>query len=98
MSRNKITLYIVELAQTLSGTKKPRLDDRVYADLGISGSDAVEFYEMIEKHFDVDIRPITESSVEIRAGWFRKPHRKSVGRDPSLEELCLFVESKRESR
>ena len=92
MSRDDISAYVVDLAQALSGTEKPSLDSRVYADLGISGSDAVEFYEKVEKHFGVDIRPVTESSVEVGAGWFRKAHRKSVARDPSLEELCSFVE------
>jgi hypothetical protein len=94
MNRDDITAHLIGLAKIFSGAEKPRLDDRVYADLGISGGDAVEFYDRIEKEFGIDIRAVTETSVEVKPGWFQKARRKSVARDPSLAELCAFVESK----
>jgi hypothetical protein len=92
MSRDEISMYIVGLAQMLSGAKKVSVDDRVYADLRLSGSDAVEFYDKIEKRFGVDLRPVTETRVEVGSGVFGSARYKNIARDPHLNELCSFIE------
>ena len=92
MSRNDIDAYVVELAQTFSACEAPRNDQRVFTDLGISGSDALEFYDTIEKHFAVDLRPVTEISVDVPRNRFRRAHSKQIARDPSLGEICAFID------
>jgi hypothetical protein len=93
MSRDEVEDFILKQAQVFSANQQAGLDDYVYKDLGIGGGDAVEFYQSIEKRFAIDIRPITESAVELEAAWFRKARRKSVARDLTLKEIATFIEA-----
>lgn len=92
---NEVEDFILKQAQVFSANQHAGLDDFVYKDLGIGGGDAVEFYRSIEKRFSVDISPITESSVEVKATWFRKARRKSIARDLALKEIATFIEAQK---
>jgi len=67
------------------------INDRVVGDLQITRGDAVEFYNEIERAFNVDLRPITETT--IRRG---KPRiwREAITQaplDPTIMEIVAFV-------
>jgi hypothetical protein len=91
MMLDEVENYILKQARTFSANERAKLEDYVYRDLGIGGSDAVEFYEDIEKNFGVNIKSITETSVEVEATWLRKAYRKSVARDVNLAEIVKFI-------
>ncbi|HKP33700.1 MAG TPA: hypothetical protein VJT70_02845, partial [Sphingomicrobium sp.] len=83
--------FVLHLARRFSAIGELTLDEHLYADLGISGSDAVEFYETIEERFAIDLRPVTEFSVQSGPKWLAKARDKKIGRDPTLRELCSFI-------
>ena len=91
MTQNEIEEYILRQARAFSANRHVNLDDYIYKDLKIGGGDAVEFYSDIEKMFDIDLRPITETTVEAVGSWFRKPRHKAVPRDFPLREIVSFV-------
>lgn len=93
MMKLEISEFVMKLARNFSGISYVRASDQLYADLNISGSDAVEFYEIIEKNFGVDLRPVTEIEVE-KEGWLKKTRRKKIPRDPTLQELCDFLDTR----
>ena len=94
MSNDDVENFILKQAQLFSGKSAIELKDLVYEDLGIGGGDALEFYRSIEERFSVDIRPVTESTVDLEASWFRKARQKTVACDPALKDIVALIEAK----
>ena len=93
MTQQDVAQRVLALAQEIGGVRNASLSDRVYANLGISGGDAVEFYDKLEADFSVDIRPVTETVVDVPRRWFRKARRARVARDPTLLEISSFIQT-----
>lgn len=92
MIGNEVGEFIMNLAEKIAGAKIFSEDARIYADLGISGNDAIDLYNKIEDHFKVNTRPVTEDRAYVSPRLFRKGHWRAVPRDPTLRELRCFVE------
>ena len=97
MMLDEVENYILKQARAFSANQHAKLDNYVYKDLGIGGGDAVEFYRDIEGRLDVDLRPITETSVEVVSTWLRKPRRQAVARDVQLAEIVSFIMTTRQA-
>ncbi|MCC6479269.1 MAG: hypothetical protein IT552_08680 [Sphingomonadaceae bacterium] len=71
--------WLLSHVTDFSGNKHPRLDQRIFADLDINGSDYVDFFDKIDKKFRVDTKIITEDQ-----------NGKAV--DPTVEQVITFIE------
>ena len=91
MKLSEVEHYVIELAQKFSARSNVSLNDCVYSNLNIGGGDAVEFYAALERHFDLDLRPVTEIIVQTPSRWSGKSRPKAVARDLPLKEIVSFV-------
>jgi hypothetical protein len=89
--RSEVEAFVSKLAKDISGRKQVSLEDYVYADLRITGCDAVEFYQVIEERYSVDLRAITEVETASSRRWFLWIRRNVEPRDLPLDEIVTFI-------
>lgn len=89
----EVTEFVIKLAIKFTGRQDVTSACKVFENLAIRGSDAVEFFDIIESKFTVDLRPVTESVIVSKSSWTKKYVNRTIPIDVSLQEIICFVVS-----
>lgn len=89
--RENVSSAVLAILRAFSGHDEISLEDHIGAQLNITGGDAVELYNTLERDFKIDLRPLTESSSGPMRRHLFGLFRYSEGSDPTVREIIDFL-------